>query len=207
MTQRNTRLFLRDYFSSPSLRERENRATINLVTSRPGKVSNVPHHPLHPTTLPEMPYSAFEGRARSSTQSNRTNATMRARSVDARLAPPRLCQWREDKRAEAERERESEALCIHIGRFAVNELKLALGRQGILCYVRRVVSFSSPTPRFVRLFSALGHIKVGKQAPERVRVGTKQELLSLLRAATEKRESDGISLSLTLPRGQFSRKS
>ena len=105
------------------------------------------------------------------------------------------------------RQRESEALCIHIGRFAVNELKLALGRQGILCYVRRVVSFSSPTPRFVRLFSALGHIKVGKQAPERVRVGTKQELLSLLRAATEKRESDGISLSLTLPRGQFSRKS
>ena len=114
-------------------REGENRATINLVTSRPGKVSNVPHH-LHPTTLPEMPYSAFEGRARSSTQSNRTNATMRARSVDARLAPPRLCQWREDKRAEL-RQRESEALCIHIGRFAVNELKLALGRQGVHPFV------------------------------------------------------------------------
>ena len=35
------------------------------------------------------------------------------------------------------------------------------------------------------------------QAPERVRVDTKQELLSLLLTATEKRESDGISLSLT----------
>lgn len=78
-----------------------------------------------------------------------------------------------------ERERESEALCIHIGRFAVNELKLALGRQGILCYVRRVVSFSSPTPRFVRLFSALGHIKVGKQAPERVRVQARSRSCSL----------------------------
>ena len=122
-----------------------------MVTSRPGKVSNVPHHPLHPTTLPEMPYSAFEGRARSSTQSNRTNATMRARSVDARLAPPRLCQWREDKRAELrqrERERESEALCIHIGRFAVNELKLALGRPGRASFCMFAEwSRSPPLPR------------------------------------------------------------